>query len=92
MAIEDSMVLAACLEVGEAPGVAFARFEGLRRARVREIVRITARNASQKRASGRLAVMIRNLILPVVIPLGIKATRRSYAHHVESDPLALPAS
>jgi 2-polyprenyl-6-methoxyphenol hydroxylase-like FAD-dependent oxidoreductase len=91
MAIEDAIVLAACLDAENAPGAAFERFEVLRRARVREIVRITARNASQKRANGRLALMLRNWILPVVIPLGIKATRRSYAYHVARDPLAQPA-
>jgi hypothetical protein len=35
--------------------------------------------------------MIRNLILPLVIPLGISAARRSYAYRVERDPLTCAA-
>jgi 2-polyprenyl-6-methoxyphenol hydroxylase-like FAD-dependent oxidoreductase len=92
MAIEDAIVLAACLEAEAALPAAFSRYERLRRGRVREVVRLTARNGSQKRASGRLALMIRNLILPVVIPLGIKAARRGYAYQVDRNPLAVPTA
>jgi 2-polyprenyl-6-methoxyphenol hydroxylase-like FAD-dependent oxidoreductase len=91
MAIEDAMVLAACIGAEQGNSAAFARYEKLRRGRVAEVVRQTSRNASQKRASGPLALFIRNLILPFVIPLGIRAARRFYAYRVDRDPLAMPA-
>ena len=90
MAIEDAVVLAACLDREPDAAAAFARFQRLRRGRIREVVRLTARNAAQKRSSGRLSLMIRNLILPLVIPLGIRAARRICAFRVDRDPLADP--
>jgi 2-polyprenyl-6-methoxyphenol hydroxylase-like FAD-dependent oxidoreductase len=92
MAIEDAVVLAACLDATDDPAAALTRFERLRRDRIRDVVRLTARNASQKRSSGWLSLMIRNLILPVVIPLGIKGARRSYAFRVDRNPLSAPAT
>jgi len=91
MAIEDAMVLAACIDAEGGSSAAFARYEALRRGRVAEVVRQTSRNASQKRAAGPLALLIRDLILPFVIPLGIRAARRFYLHRVDRDPLATPA-
>jgi 2-polyprenyl-6-methoxyphenol hydroxylase-like FAD-dependent oxidoreductase len=91
MAIEDAMVLAACLAAETSSTAAFSRYEKLRRGRVAEIVKQTSRNASQKSARGRLGLFIRNLILPFVIPLGIKTARRFYAYRVDRDPLAMPA-
>lgn len=90
MALEDAIVLAACLDAEVHPDAAFSRYEGLRRGRVREVARQTARNASQKRSSGWLSLLVRNLVLPVLIPFGVRAARRFYAFRVDLDPLALP--
>jgi len=91
IAIEDAIVLAACIEAEAANGTAFARNERLRRGRVTEVVKQTARNGAQKRANSRLALMIRNLVLPFVLPLGIRAARRFYAYRIDLDPLGAPA-
>jgi 2-polyprenyl-6-methoxyphenol hydroxylase-like FAD-dependent oxidoreductase len=92
MAIEDALVLAACLEADGHHEAAFRRFEELRRARIRRVVRITARNSSQKRKSGRFGLLIRDLILPFVIPLGIRAGRELFRFRADVAPLAQPAS
>jgi 2-polyprenyl-6-methoxyphenol hydroxylase-like FAD-dependent oxidoreductase len=92
MAIEDAMILAACLDVEAAPETAFARYEAIRRRRVEQVVMLTRRLGSQKRASGWLSVMIRDLLLPLVIPFGIKAGRKLFAYRVDRDPVMCPAN
>jgi 2-polyprenyl-6-methoxyphenol hydroxylase-like FAD-dependent oxidoreductase len=92
MAIEDAVVLSACLEAEAEPEAAFGRYEELRRSRVGKVVRLTRQNASQKKSSGALGLFIRDLILPFLIPIGMRAGRRLLAHRVDLDPLALPAS
>ncbi|MBX3567922.1 MAG: FAD-dependent monooxygenase [Rhizobiaceae bacterium] len=91
MAIEDAMVLAACLDAEAAPETAFARYEALRRRRVEQVVRLTRRLGSQKRASGWLSVRIRDLLLPLVIPFGIRAGRKLFAYRVDRDPVICSA-
>jgi 2-polyprenyl-6-methoxyphenol hydroxylase-like FAD-dependent oxidoreductase len=76
MAIEDAVVLATCLSGRASPAQAFADYQRLRRKRVEHIVRMSRRNGSQKRATGRLALFFRDLILPWVIPLGVRAGRK----------------
>ncbi len=88
MAVEDALVLAACLEAETSPTAAFRRYEALRRPRVGHVVRITARNGSQKRASGRLALLVRDLVLPWLIPLSVRTGRRLLRHRVDLRPLA----
>jgi 2-polyprenyl-6-methoxyphenol hydroxylase-like FAD-dependent oxidoreductase len=88
MAIEDALVLAACLDAETSYAAAFRRYEALRRPRVEHVVRITARNGSQKRASGRLALLVRDLVLPLLIPLSVRAGRRLLKHRVDLRPLA----
>ena len=68
MAIEDAVVLAACLPVRKSCGEAFAVYQRLRQRRVERIVRVSRRIGSQKRASSPLALFLRDLILPWVIP------------------------
>lgn len=92
MAIEDAMILAACLDVEVAPEIAFARYEAIRRRRVEQVVMLTRRLGSQKRASSWLRVMIRDFLLPLVIPLGIKAGRKLFAYRVDRDPVVCPAN
>lgn len=89
MAIEDAVVLAACLDAEAEPEAAFARFEALRRERVAEVVKLTHRNSSQKRTKGRFGLFVRDLILPVLIPVGIRMGRKLLAHRVDLDPMAL---
>jgi 2-polyprenyl-6-methoxyphenol hydroxylase-like FAD-dependent oxidoreductase len=76
MAIEDAVVLATCLSARTTPAQAFAEYERLRRDRVEYIVKMSRRNGSQKRASGRLALFFRDLILPWVISLGVRVGRK----------------
>jgi 2-polyprenyl-6-methoxyphenol hydroxylase-like FAD-dependent oxidoreductase len=93
MAIEDAMVLAACLEAETEFPTAFAHYERRRRARVREVVRLTAHNGAQKRASGWLSRMIRNLVMPLAIPFGARMMRQVGAYRVDQDlpdPAQLP--
>jgi 2-polyprenyl-6-methoxyphenol hydroxylase-like FAD-dependent oxidoreductase len=61
MAIEDALVLAACLGEEETFDAAFRRYETLRRSRVDRVVKLTARNSSQKRTNGWLGILIRDL-------------------------------
>ena len=63
MAIEDALVLAACLDAERDHERAFRRYEDLRRERIGLVVKITARNSSQKRTTGRVGLFIRDLIL-----------------------------
>jgi 2-polyprenyl-6-methoxyphenol hydroxylase-like FAD-dependent oxidoreductase len=92
MAIEDALVLAACLKRVERPAMAFRRYEALRRDRVREVVKLTARNGSQKRSQGWLSLKLRNLILPIVIPLSMRTARRICAYRVDRDPALAEAA
>jgi 2-polyprenyl-6-methoxyphenol hydroxylase-like FAD-dependent oxidoreductase len=87
MAIEDAIVLSACFMAEDQPQPAFARYEELRRGRVAEVVKLTARNSSQKRTSGPVGLFIRDLILPFLIPMGIRMGRRLLAQRIDIDPL-----
>ena len=73
-----ALVLAACLGEEETFDAAFRRYENLRRSRVDRVVKLTARNSSQKRTNGWLGLLIRDLILPFVIPLGIRTGRKLF--------------
>ena len=88
MAIEDALVLAACLEAEASYEAAFGRYETLRRSRINRVVKITARNSSQKRTHGWLGLLLRDLILPFVIPLGIRAARKLFEFRADRTPLA----
>lgn len=87
MAIEDAVVLSACLDAAETPAAAFAQFEALRRDRLAAVVKLTQQNASQKKTSGPFALFIRDLILPFLIPLGIRMGRKLLAQRVDLEPL-----
>jgi 2-polyprenyl-6-methoxyphenol hydroxylase-like FAD-dependent oxidoreductase len=89
MAIEDALVLAACLQIEADHSSAFQSYEGLRRPRIAQVVKLTARNSSQKRASGRWSLFIRDLLLPIFIPLGIRMGRKLFAYRADQVPLGL---
>jgi 2-polyprenyl-6-methoxyphenol hydroxylase-like FAD-dependent oxidoreductase len=88
MAIEDALVLAACLEAEHGHAGAFRRYEALRRPRIDRVVKLTARNSSQKRSNGRLSLFIRDLVLPFLIPIGIRSGRQLFKYRADTSPLA----
>ena len=90
MAIEDALVLAACLEAEADHDRGFARYEILRRGRVAEVVKLTARNSSQKRSSGWIGLFIRDLVLPFLIPIGVRAGRKLLTFRADAVPLTQP--
>jgi 2-polyprenyl-6-methoxyphenol hydroxylase-like FAD-dependent oxidoreductase len=92
MAIEDALVLAACLDAEPRIATAFARYERLRRNRVDNVVKLTARNSSQKRSSGWLGLLVRDLLLPLVIPISIRKGRKLLEYRVDRAPLAQPGT
>jgi 2-polyprenyl-6-methoxyphenol hydroxylase-like FAD-dependent oxidoreductase len=90
MALEDAVVLAACLREEATPLAAFVRFERLRKERTRAVMEIARRNGGRKMAQSAVAIFLRDLVLPLVIPLGMRAARRVAAFHVDRTPLAEP--
>lgn len=87
MAIEDALVLAACLQTETDHHSAFQRYEDLRRPRIAQVAKLTARTSSQKRASGRWRLFIRDLILPIFIPLSIRMGRKLFSFRADEAPL-----
>jgi 2-polyprenyl-6-methoxyphenol hydroxylase-like FAD-dependent oxidoreductase len=90
MAIEDALVLAACIQAEASPITAFRRFESLRRKRVEAAVELGRQGGQQKKAQSWLALRIRDLILPLVVPLGQKAQEKLFAFRADRNPLARP--
>ena len=90
MALEDALVLAACLATEPTPIAAFRRFEALRRKRVEEAVALGRQGGQQKKAQGWLALRLRDLMLPLFVPLGQKAQERMFRFRIDRDPLAQP--
>ncbi len=90
LAIEDGIVLAACLAAGQDHATAFRRFEGLRRDRVQKAISIGRAMGSQKQAQSWLALRLRDLMLPLFMPLGARMQEKLYAFRVDLTPLAQP--
>lgn len=90
MAIEDAVVLAACLDSADSPTEALRLYEALRRPRIGKVVRATAHNGSQKKASGWLALALRNLILRLALPFGARMLRRIEQVRIDLAPLVPP--
>ena len=90
MALEDAVVLAACLREETTPLAAFVRFERLRKERTRAVMEIARRNGARKMTDNALAVFVRDLLLPLLISLGTKAMQRTMAFRVDRTPLAGP--
>jgi 2-polyprenyl-6-methoxyphenol hydroxylase-like FAD-dependent oxidoreductase len=91
LAMEDGIVLAACLAATSDHQAAFARFEGLRRQRVQKAIAIGRAVGSQKRAQRWLALRLRDLMLPLFMPMGARMQEKLYAFRVDRTPLAQPA-
>lgn len=90
MAIEDALVLAAVLEAEESVEAAFARFFQLRRERTQKVIRIGRMAGSPKHAQSWLALRLRDLLLPLVIPLAVRSQEAVFAFRADRTPLALP--
>ncbi|MEO5755530.1 MAG: NAD(P)/FAD-dependent oxidoreductase [Mesorhizobium sp.] len=91
MAIEDAVVLSACLETCASPAQAFALFQTLRQRRVEHIVKVSRRIGSRKQATGRVALFIRDLILPFFVRFGSRTTRAVTRYRADLAPLSKPA-
>jgi 2-polyprenyl-6-methoxyphenol hydroxylase-like FAD-dependent oxidoreductase len=90
MALEDALVLAACIEAEASPTVAFRRFEALRRARVEAAVALGRHGGQQKKAQSWLSLRLRDLILPLLVPLGQKAQEKLFAFRADRSPMSPP--
>jgi 2-polyprenyl-6-methoxyphenol hydroxylase-like FAD-dependent oxidoreductase len=91
MALEDSMVLAMCLRDIADIEAALATYERRRRPRVERVVNLTRRLGNTK-APGPFGRAVRDRILPIVLPMGVKQTAKVYAHRIDWDATVTPAS
>ena len=73
MAIEDAVVLAACLDATPLPAQAFAAFQALRQDRVEHIVKISRRIGSQKQVKGRVGAVPARPDAAALHPLRLRA-------------------
>jgi 2-polyprenyl-6-methoxyphenol hydroxylase-like FAD-dependent oxidoreductase len=90
LAIEDGVVLAACLSDNSDHATAFTRFENLRRARVHRAIAMGRAVGSQKQAQSWLALRIRDLMLPLFMPIGAQMQEKLFAFRADQTPLLLP--
>jgi FAD-dependent urate hydroxylase len=84
MALEDAMVLAQCLRDIPDVETALASYEHRRRPRVERVVKLTRRVGNTK-TPGPFGRAVRDRVLPVVLPLGVKQTAKLYAHRIDWD-------
>lgn len=92
LAIEDGIVLAACLADSSDYVGAFARFENLRRERSHRAIAMGRAVGSQKHAQSWLALRIRDLMLPLFMPMGARMQEDFFAFRADRTPLAPPMS
>jgi 2-polyprenyl-6-methoxyphenol hydroxylase-like FAD-dependent oxidoreductase len=90
MAIEDGLVLASSLDADSTIEAAFARFFRLRQERTQTVIKIGRMAGSQKHAQSWLQLRMRDLILPLVMPMGVKAQERIFHFRPDRTPLAQP--
>lgn len=83
MAMEDAIVLAKCLRDVADTEEAFGAYERMRKERVEKVVEIARRMGNQKSPSGALGRMVRDLVLPFFLNMGVKATEPVYAYRVD---------
>lgn len=69
LAVEDAVLLAACLRDVADPAAALRTYERLRRGRVERIVAEGRRRGGQKLVTSRIGVLLRDLTLPLVFRL-----------------------
>lgn len=90
LAIEDGVVLAACLSAAPDHASAYARFERLRRERVHKAIALGRAVGAQKQAQSWLALRLRDLMLPLFMPMGARMQEKLYAFRADRTPLAQP--
>jgi 2-polyprenyl-6-methoxyphenol hydroxylase-like FAD-dependent oxidoreductase len=89
MAIEDAVVLAAALPRAVDVPSALRDFEVFRRPRTCKAIEIGRMSGSQKQAQGWLALRIRDAMLPLVMPMAVKAQESMYSFRADLTPFAL---
>jgi 2-polyprenyl-6-methoxyphenol hydroxylase-like FAD-dependent oxidoreductase len=89
MALEDAMVLAMCLRDISDADTALATYERRRRARVERVVKLTRRVGNTK-SPGPFGRAVRDRILPIVLPMGVKQTAKIYAHRIDWNQTMTP--
>lgn len=92
LAIEDGIVLAACLADSSDYVGAFALFEQLRLERSHRAIAMGRAVGSQKQAQSWLALRIRDLMLPLFMPMGARMQEDFFAFRADRTPLAPPMS
>ena len=90
LAIEDGVVLAACLADSQDHVGAFARFEQLRRERSHRAIAMGRAVGSQKQAQSWLAQRVRDLMLPLFMPMGVRMQKDFFVFRADRTPLAQP--
>ncbi len=90
MAIEDAIVLAACLAAEHDFVEAFGRFERLRRDRVARAIKLGRASGSQKLAQNWFELKLRDMILPIVMPMAARMQSALFSFRVDQHPLATP--
>ncbi|AKR58093.1 hypothetical protein XM25_20325 [Devosia sp. H5989] len=90
MAVEDAVVLAALFDDADGVQQAFARFFALRHDRAQAAIRVGRAAGQQKGAQGWLQLRLRDLVLPLVMPLAARAQARLFAFRADQAPLAQP--
>jgi 2-polyprenyl-6-methoxyphenol hydroxylase-like FAD-dependent oxidoreductase len=92
LALEDALVLAACLRDLESPDAAFTSFEVLRRARVEPVARHSRRTGRWKAPGGPLARRFRDLVLPTLLRISARDAQRLYQWSFDWEADRLSAS
>lgn len=84
LALEDAAVVARC--VRDIPDLeqAFATYQRLRRDRVERLV-AAARRQGDRKIPGRMVGLVRDLMLPVFLKAGARASRWVYSYEVDWD-------
>jgi 2-polyprenyl-6-methoxyphenol hydroxylase-like FAD-dependent oxidoreductase len=84
LAIEDAVVLARCLRDIDDPTSAFAQYQAMRKERVEWIGR-EARRSGGRKVAGPVGRLLRDLLLPIFLRLGEKASREAFAYRIDWD-------
>ena len=90
LAIEDGIVLAACLADSSDHVGAFARFEQLRRERSHRAIAMGRAIGSQKQTKSWLALRLRDLMLPLFMTMGARMQEDFFVFRADRTPLAQP--
>lgn len=83
MAMEDAIVLAKCLRDFSGTEEAFATYERTRKERVEKVVEIARRMGSQKSPTNAFGRVVRDLVLPFFLKIGVKAIEPVYTYRVD---------